>query len=40
MVDDWKCLNQETNEVVFKEETFTLENLQDTVIELNRGENE
>ena len=38
MVDDWKCLNQETNEVVFKEETFTLENLQDTVIELNRGE--
>lgn len=37
MVDDWKCLNQETNEVVFKEEKFTLENLQDTVIELNRG---
>ena len=37
-VDDWFCSNSTTRETIFKDAAFNLENLSETVVELDRGE--
>lgn len=37
-VDDWKCINDDSHTVLFENETFKIENLQNTVIEIDRKE--